>query len=954
MDPKEEGCWHPKTFNKAVVIVIDALRYDFTIPYHLLDDDEDLFFRNSIPIFYEASIKSPSNAVLLPFIADPPTTTLQRLKGLTTGTLPTFYDAGSNFAGTTIEEDNIIVQLRAAGKNLVHLGDDTWHALFPDQFDPALTRPYDSFNVWDLHTLDNGVIEHIFPLLQSANSSKWDILFGHFLGVDHAGHRYGPNHPAMREKLLQMDSVIRQIKGLIDEETLLVVMGDHGMDAKGDHGGESDDEVEAALWMYSKSPYFGRTKPEFHQPPATAKERRVAQIDLVPTLALLLGLPIPYNNLGSPIEEAFIGKRGNDWKNLATVNRLTAAQIKRYQQEYTLAKSEEVAAVPEELWVGANSKWNLLVESLSPSSPFYEDTYRAYKQYQSENLKTCRSLWASFNRIHMAHGIEILSGGLLLLLLYSRYFRGDMTLFAPTFLRRIFAGTAIGILSGRLLSSIFSDISALSLYGAAVGGGLAALSVVYSYKRRLAALMPKTLWGWLVFVFTVSQSIGFAANSFTIWEDEILLFFLTTFGILAAVFSLRQRSANDRVFGLYHSIVFVVLTRLASFSRLCREEQMPYCRSTYYASSTSSTSTPWQLLLPYLTALFLPTIVRSFYAASQSYEGSAIFWIRYGFRGSLWLIAAYWTLDAADNGNWFISLGATTLKSIRTVLAQIVLAIAFGVGFTTFLFSKPCIKIGIHEPSDSSNDLSSSTSASSQPETVAHDQQNSNPPPRTKITILGASNPYGTHSLLLLTSLHLPLTLLQIPTGNATLTLLLWSLLTLPPLLHTHLHIPRSSALGPTLYALLGSFYFFKTGHTATLASIQWNSAFVPLSRVVYPFSPLLVLANTFAPQILCAAAAPGLLALWNRPITPGQRSRGVLRDASRAWATHSLYYRTVGLATTVWAMWLRRHLMVYRVFGPRFMMGAVVGVCVEGVGVLVGMMGVKRSVGSVGEVFGW
>lgn len=923
------------------MIIIDALRYDFTVPYHPLDDDEDLFFRNSIPIFYETSVANPSNAVLLPFIADPPTTTLQRLKGLTTGTLPTFIDAGSNFAGTTIEEDNLISQLLAAGKNLVHLGDDTWHALYPDQFDPVLTRPYDSFNVWDLHTLDNGVIEHIIPLLQPTNSSKWDVLFGHFLGVDHAGHRYGPNHPAMREKLLQMNGVIRTIQELIDEETLLIVMGDHGMDAKGDHGGESDDEVEAALWMYSKLPSFGRTKLEFRQPPTTAKERRVGQIDLVPTLALLLGLPIPYNNLGSPIEEAFAGKAGSDWKNLATVNRLTAAQIMRYQQEYTVAKGEEAAVVPEKLWADAESKWNLLAKPLSPSSPFYEDAYLAYRKYQSETLAICRSLWASFNRTDMGLGIALLFGALLLLLIYSRSLKGDISLVAPTFLRRIFIGIAIGILTGRLLSFFLFDVSALSLFGAATGGVLASLSVLLSNRQRLTSLVPKTLWVWLAFISTVAQSIGFAANSFTIWEDEILLFFLNTFGVLAAVFSLRQNSATDRVFGLYHSIVFIVLTRLASFSRLCREEQMPYCRSTYYASSTSSTSAPWQLALPYLTALFLPTVVKSFYTASQNYEGSATFWIRYGFRGCLWLIAVYWTLDAADDGNWFHGLDETTLKSFRTVLAQFVLAISFGVGLTTFLFSKPCIKIGIHEPSSDSPASSNSIPGTSES--------------KTKITILGHINPYGTHYLLLVTSLFPPLSLLQTPMGNATLSLLLWSLLTLPPLLRVYLHFPPSSALPPTLFACLGSFYFFKTGHTATLASIQWSSAFIPLKRIVYPFSPLLVLSNTFAPQILCSLALP-LLVLWNRPITPGTRTRsaGILSDVARTAGTYLLYYAAVGLSTTVWAMWLRRHLMVYRVFGPRFMMGAVVLGVVDVVTILGGMGGVRVSVGSVAEVFGW
>ncbi|CAM9854742.1 unnamed protein product, partial [Discosporangium mesarthrocarpum] len=39
--------------------------------------------------------------------------------------------------------------------------------------------------------------------------------------------------------------------------------------------------------------------------------RKVAQIDLVPTLSLLLGNPIPYGNLGGVIPELFLGPYGH-------------------------------------------------------------------------------------------------------------------------------------------------------------------------------------------------------------------------------------------------------------------------------------------------------------------------------------------------------------------------------------------------------------------------------------------------------------------------------------------------------------------------------------------------------------------------------------------------------------------------------------------------------------------
>lgn len=46
-------------------------------------------------------------------------------------------------------------------------------------------------------------------LLRTVVGDDWDVLVAHFLGVDHCGHRFGPDHPAMADKLTQMDGVIR-------------------------------------------------------------------------------------------------------------------------------------------------------------------------------------------------------------------------------------------------------------------------------------------------------------------------------------------------------------------------------------------------------------------------------------------------------------------------------------------------------------------------------------------------------------------------------------------------------------------------------------------------------------------------------------------------------------------------------------------------------------------------
>ena len=914
------------------MIIIDALRYDFTIPTEAAPASRvPGFYLDNLPLLYDTARDHPENAFLLPFIADPPTTTLQRLKGLTTGTLPVFIDAGSNFAGTAIEEDNLISQLKDAGKTLVHIGDDTWHSLFPGYFDPNQTHAYDSFNVWDLHTVDNGVIEHITPLLSQGSQKTWDAIFAHFLGVDHAGHRYGPDHQATADKLRQMNRVLEEIVASIDDDTLLVVMGDHGMDTKGDHGGESDEEVEAALWMYSKQPQFGRPDASHLLPPATAKERPVGQIDLVSTLSLLLGLPVPYNNLGTPIPEAFIGSGKGDWRNLAAAELHVFSQLQKYQAQYSQSSDLGVNEVQNNLYKEVN---NALQDT---GSDKWRKVHEAYRAWHEETISMYRSIWASFNFIDMLLGVVLLGLSLVSLLVLSRLVSADKANLVPSLLRNIGLGATTGAIAGPLLGVAMPEyVSAIAggIHGFGVGSILGASTSIWQHRRWLSVAHSPSFWGWMSLIFCLTQSAGFAANSYTIHEDMILLFFLTTFGILGLLSSLRQASNSDRILGVYQSAVFISLTRVSSYSRLCREEQMPGCRSTFYASSSSSTSAPWQLLVPFLIALLLPELIKAFYNGTASWSGSAPFWLGFSFRIGLVLVAFYWMLDAADNAGWVADrISSSSLQTINITLARCALAVALPVGFGTVVWAKPCIDIMLDQRS--------------KPDTNKEG-------PSTQITILGYANTYGSRYFLMLPILILCTTLLLPPMGQLSIAICAWQILCLLEILDTNglgINQVSNSSIGPVVLAMLGSYHFFKTGHQAVLSSIQWNAAFVPLRTIRYPWSPLLVLFNTFGAQILCAAAVP-LVVLWKRPISK-HGLRGVWSDVTNACLTHMLYHATIQLATTLWAGHLRRHLMLYRVFMPRFLMASVVLVVVDIVLVFAALSGSRVTGLSVGEVFG-
>ena len=109
-------CTLPPSHKRVVLLVIDALRFDFLSPNP--PSPPSPYHHHVLSLPNELSVKYPDRSLLFTSFADPPTTTLQRIKGITAGSLPTFVDMGSNFGGYSILEDSIISQLYAAGKKV--------------------------------------------------------------------------------------------------------------------------------------------------------------------------------------------------------------------------------------------------------------------------------------------------------------------------------------------------------------------------------------------------------------------------------------------------------------------------------------------------------------------------------------------------------------------------------------------------------------------------------------------------------------------------------------------------------------------------------------------------------------------------------------------------------------------------------------------------------------------
>ena len=114
----------------------------------------------------------------------------------------------------------------------------------------------------------------------------------------------------MLPKQVEMDDIVQQIYEAIEhkphlQNTLFVLLGDHGMTERGNHGGDSPGEVASAMTFMS--PRFKSISRGLESPVTATKNYKyysvINQVDLVPTLAGLLGFSIPARNVGIFIPE---------------------------------------------------------------------------------------------------------------------------------------------------------------------------------------------------------------------------------------------------------------------------------------------------------------------------------------------------------------------------------------------------------------------------------------------------------------------------------------------------------------------------------------------------------------------------------------------------------------------------------------------------------------------------
>lgn len=1017
-------CTLPAKYDQTFLWIIDALRFDFLADTNLRDTSKNQtwspnpYYHDILNLPAKLNKEQKAFSFLSHFLADAPTTTLQRLKGLTTGSLPTFIDAGSNFGGSEITEDNWLSQMRKKGGQNAKMGiagDDTWLTVFPTIFDREWRFPFDSFNVEDLDGVDRGVEKSLDPFLRGIEKSTkdWRLLIAHTLGVDHVGHRLGASHPRMKSKLEEMQKFLDFIIDSLPEDALFILMGDHGMDEKGDHGGDGELEVGAALWMYSKQKHLkglsasniktinSKSEPLIKSyqtfsllpsPPFDSSgHRSIPQIDIVPTLSLLLGQPIPFNNLGSVIPEAFESS-----SLLLRALRINALQIRRYFDEYAKVSSD-LQPFQDDL----RSAWRDAVRkdaqtanvAYAQREELEIETAQAYLYFNRLALVKARSVWAKFEIVKIVVGLSMLVLSLLTVIRIKSVSVGRaveeiLGEVVKNSISGLLIGSVIGF-GGKIISLYIFPMfifQTLELWesmvaGLVIGSQLSLLSSLSKSKQSNQQSIPSD-WSFIGILLPLLHSIAFSSNSFTVQEDKVVLALTIVVLLYRGIQGyLHSPTTRLKIRTPILAIASAIAIRIASTSRVCREEQGPQCTTTFYSQADSTLSSPIVILAAYGLALAMPTFLQHILHASRSDGGVAPLFFTWMLRPALLAGAGYWLVDwlitadvlrIANEVEGKSSNAYSIMETAKLALARADFALIVVIALTFWIFSPLCLEMK-QEVVPISQEKSVSNAGGNQP--------------ATRIIVLGFANSFGSSYLILLSlafALHF---LVAQPMGQIALSLIILVIVACAEIGDHERDgekkfnsLPPRSALPVTMLevstlALTGFVAFFATGHQTTFASIQWRTAFVGFRFVQYPFSPILVIINSFGPLAFLPALALPLLVLWNLAPQPRSSTRKVdqastkeeidddqtqskilrmptIQHLLQACLSFIFYHLIITLSSAIFAAHFRRHLMLFKIWTPRFMTAAI-SLQIVFLGLVLGIIAAGNVMNKVTVTFG-
>ncbi|MER3400941.1 MAG: hypothetical protein C4313_07385 [Thermoflexus sp.] len=208
----------------------------------------------------------------------------QSLSGVTT-----------NWFEGSVPVDSIFQEAQRAGLRPVGVGTSGWRKLFGPWFDRFEAPEVSYEGIEGVERLDDAVLERAQALLRDPEAR---LVLVYFAGPDEYGHAFGGVSAAYRENVRRTDARLARLAAALDlQRVTLVVTTDHGHIDTGGHGGWEPIVTEVPLVLVGRGIRAG-------------VRGEGTQADIAPTVAALLGFPIPVHAVGRPLLEALEGPPG--------------------------------------------------------------------------------------------------------------------------------------------------------------------------------------------------------------------------------------------------------------------------------------------------------------------------------------------------------------------------------------------------------------------------------------------------------------------------------------------------------------------------------------------------------------------------------------------------------------------------------------------------------------------
>lgn len=455
------------------------------------------------------------------------------------------------------------------------------------------------------------------------------------------------------------------------------------------------------------------------------------QIDLVPTTAMAVGLPIPFSNLGMLIPEVLLPHSNNDvarsngssdgFSGRVTLEFLTGLRINAEQIHHYLSTyaqySQDFPAETFRVLEGKFERVSLEHKKLGAAGGEVsqdELTYvaREYIAYMREVKAMCHSIWAKFDGLLMMQGLVLLA----LTVVTTPLMLLDIGKASLALHGSLHVGLVTGLV-GTAVSASFAGVDK-SPFGVVILLGNFALVFlmttifVFAWKFRdvvlqsalrvrlfRTLLLGVNLQCVLSVIVVLLHAVSMLSNSFVLYEADMLAFFIQSLVCGFALRTVRKELRSDGVSStaLLKSVLpHVILMACVRSSKLfyaCRDLQIQDgCEATTFILSLASA---WEFLgdnlsicrflLSVLAVLSVPAAILVYLWRSVSHKSlnpSLLTACGLGFPVCVLCVLTHWLLEASHSlslslTHWQHVAAPRTVYAISAVIITLCLARPF-------------------------------------------------------------------------------------------------------------------------------------------------------------------------------------------------------------------------------------------------------------------------------------